>query len=118
MSDQPAASTFRLGDLLDHDELGLKLLSGGADARSRRVGGAHAIEIARPTTWLEPEWIMLTTGARLRRSASAQRELVGELATARPPPPRFAAGRAFPGAPRRPPPPARSPRPPPPPPPP
>src|SRR3954454_9949166 len=82
MSDQPAASTFRLGDLLDHDELGLKLLSGGADARGRRVGGAHAIEIERPTTWLEPEWIMLTTGARLRRSASAQRELVGELETA------------------------------------
>src|SRR3954453_10914164 len=82
MSDQPAASTFRLRDLLDHDELGLKLLSGGAGARGRRVGGAPAIEIERPTTWLEPEWIMLTTGARLRRSASAQRELVGELETA------------------------------------
>src|SRR3954451_20809386 len=78
MSDQPAASTFRLGDLLDHDELGLKLLSGGADARGRRVAGAHAIEIERPTTWLEPEWLMLTTGSRLRRSTRAQRGLIAE----------------------------------------
>ena len=38
-------------------------------ARDRRVEGAHAIEIERPTAWLEPDWIMLTTGARLRRSA-------------------------------------------------
>src|SRR4051794_25858899 len=100
MSDQPAASTFRLGDLLDHDELGLKLLSGGAEARGRRVGGAHAIEIERPTTWLEPEWIMLTTGARLRRSASAQRELVGELETAGAAPPGFGVELVFPGGPR------------------
>src|SRR3954471_18920314 len=79
MSDQPAASTFRLGDLLDHDELGLKLLSGGEDSRRRRVAGAHSIEIEHPTSWLEPEWIMLTTGARLRRSARAQQELIAEL---------------------------------------
>lgn len=78
MTNQPAAA-FRLGDLLDHDELGLELLTGGAEARVRRVAGAHAIEIERPTRWLEPEWIMLTTGSRLRGSAGAQRELVAEL---------------------------------------
>ena len=82
MPDQPTASAFRLGDLLDHEELGLALLTGGAEARRRRVAGAHSIEIERPTTWLEPEWIMLTTGARLRRSARAQRELIAELETA------------------------------------
>ena len=80
MSEQSESSAFRLGDLLGHDVLGLKLLSGGPDALVRRVAGAHAIEIERPTTWLEPEWIMLTTGARLRGSAGAQRELVAELA--------------------------------------
>ena len=79
MSDQAPASAFRLRDLLGQEELGLELLTGGADALDRRVAGAHAIEIERPTMWLEPEWIMLTTGARLRRNASAQRELVAEL---------------------------------------
>jgi purine catabolism regulator len=82
MTDQPAASAFRLEDLLDHEELGLKLLTGGPEVRRRRVAGAHAIEIERPTTWLEPEWIMLTTGSRLRRSTTVQRELIAELQTA------------------------------------
>jgi DNA-binding PucR family transcriptional regulator len=80
MSEQSDATVFRLGDLLGHDMLGLKLLTGGSDAVGRRVAGAHAIEIERPTTWLEPEWIMLTTGARLRGNAGAQRELIAELA--------------------------------------
>ena len=70
MSDQAAASTFRLRDLLGHDELGFELLAGGADALDRRVAGAHAIEIERPATWLEPEWIMLTTGAMIRIAPS------------------------------------------------
>src|SRR4051794_16069978 len=74
MSDQ-----FRLMDLLGHEELALKLVTGGPDALQRRVAGAHAIEIERPTTWLEPEWIMLTTGSRLRRSTRAQRGLIAEL---------------------------------------
>lgn len=82
MSEQPAASAFRLGDLLDQEELGLTLITGGPETRRRRVGGAHAIEIERPTTWLEPEWIMLTTGSRLRGSVRAQRELIAELQTA------------------------------------
>jgi PucR family transcriptional regulator, purine catabolism regulatory protein len=79
MSDQAAASAFRLRDLLGHEELGLKLLTGGQEALERRVAGAHAIEIERPTTWLEPQWIMLTTGARLRRSTGSQRALIAEL---------------------------------------
>src|SRR3954453_17311624 len=74
MSDQ-----FRLMDLLGHEELALKLVTGGPDALQRRVAGAHAIEIERPTTWLEPEWIMLTTGSRLGGSTRAQRGLIAEL---------------------------------------
>jgi purine catabolism regulator len=83
MSDQLEASAFRLGDLLAHAGLGLELLTGGRDAPRRRVAGAHAIEIERPTTWLGPEWIMLTTGARLRRKPDAQRGLIAELEASR-----------------------------------
>ena len=84
MSEQAAASSaFRLRDLIGHEELGLKLLTGGPEALERRVAGGHSIEIEHPTTWLEPDWIMLTTGARLRRSAGAQRELIAELDASR-----------------------------------
>ncbi|HEY6892420.1 MAG TPA: hypothetical protein VI300_31735, partial [Solirubrobacter sp.] len=57
-------SAFTLGDLLAHDELGLTLLTDDDACGARRVAGAHAIEIERPSTWLEPDWIMLTTGVR------------------------------------------------------
>ena len=70
---------FTLGDQLAQEELALELVAGGADARGRRVAGAHSIEIERPSAWLAPDWVMLTTGARLRGSASAQRQLVAEL---------------------------------------
>jgi len=55
-------SAFTLGDLLAQEDLGLELLAAGDDALDRRLAGAHAIEIERPSTWLEPGWIMLTTG--------------------------------------------------------
>ncbi len=71
-------AALTLGDLLAQD-LGLELVVGGADARSRRVAGAHTVEIDHPSTWLERDWIMLTTGARLRHSADAQRRLIAEL---------------------------------------
>jgi purine catabolism regulator len=67
-----------LGELLDGD-LGLELLVGDEAARERRIAGAHSIEIEHPATWLGRDWIMLTTGVRLRHSARAQRELVAEL---------------------------------------
>lgn len=75
-------SAFTLGDLLAHDELGFELLSGDDACRARRVAGAHAIEIERPSTWLEPDWIMLTTGVRLRHNVDGQRRLIGELEAA------------------------------------
>lgn len=68
-----------LGDLVAQDDLGLELLSGGADALAREVAGAHSIDVAEPTRFLEPRWIMLTAGLRLKGSASAQRALIREL---------------------------------------
>lgn len=75
------SATFTLGELLDQD-FGLRLLVGGEEARRRRIAGAHVIEIEHPSVWLEPDWIMLTAGVRLRHSAKAQRELVAELQAA------------------------------------
>ena len=69
---------FTLGELLDGD-LGLELVTGGEHARDRRVAGAHSIEIDHAAAWLGRDWVMLTTGGRLRHSADAQRRLVGEL---------------------------------------
>jgi DNA-binding PucR family transcriptional regulator len=69
----------RLGDLLGESELGLELVTGGEDAAERRVLGAHSIEVERPSRFLAPDWLMLTTGMRLRGHAEAQRGLVDEL---------------------------------------
>lgn len=62
--------------------LGLALHSGFETAAQAPVAGAHPIEIEHPTRWLEEDWIMLTTGVRLRGSAQTQRELVDELVDA------------------------------------
>ena len=71
------ASSFTLGDLLDCTELGLALATGDERARERVIAGAHCIELRRPAQWLEPDWVMLTTGLELKDSHRAQRELSG-----------------------------------------
>ncbi|MET0604599.1 MAG: PucR family transcriptional regulator [Baekduia sp.] len=68
-----------LGELLGGD-LGLTLASTDPAASDQRVLGAHSIEIDHPGVWLERDWLMLTTGVRLRDDPVAQRRLVGELA--------------------------------------
>ena len=68
-----------LGDVLAEGSFGLTLVSGGPDCARREVQGAHAVEVEAPARWLAPEWVMLTTGVRLRGSARAQRELVPAL---------------------------------------
>ena len=73
------ARSFTLGDLLAQEELGLRLLCGREDALERPVLGAHGIEIENPSNWLARDWVMLTTGVRLRGRAALQRELVAEL---------------------------------------
>jgi purine catabolism regulator len=76
MATQPALS---LADLLAHEELALELHTGDAQAPLRRVAGAHSIELEQPSSWLAPDWVMLTAGTRLRGSTDAQRSLVAEL---------------------------------------
>lgn len=68
-----------LGDLLA-DGLGLELITGGPQAHRRPVAGAHVIEAEHPATWLERDWVALTTGVRLRNNVEAQRALVATLA--------------------------------------
>jgi purine catabolism regulator len=71
-----------LRELLDQPELGLDLVAGSPAALRRPVAGAHAIEIPNPTRWLDRNWVLLTTGIRLRGDTAAQRALVAEAATA------------------------------------
>jgi purine catabolism regulatory family protein/PucR-like helix-turn-helix protein/diguanylate cyclase with GGDEF domain len=75
-------SRLALGDLLAEGAYGLRLLSGEEAAVGRGVAGAHVVEVEAPTRFLEPDWVMLTTGVRLRGSPAAQRDLVRELADA------------------------------------
>jgi PucR family transcriptional regulator, purine catabolism regulatory protein len=67
---------LRLADLLAEESFGLELLSGGPEAE---IHGAHAVEVEEPARWLGPNWVMLTTGVRLRGNADAQRALVPQL---------------------------------------
>src|SRR3954447_15689561 len=70
---------LHLGDLLAQDTFALELLSGGSEAGAREVRGAHAVEVETPVRWLGRDWIMLTTGVRLRGNTEAQRTLVAQL---------------------------------------
>ena len=70
---------LHLADLLAEASFDLELISGGPEAASREVRGAHAVEVEAPARWLGPHWVMLTTGVRLRRNAEAQRALVPQL---------------------------------------
>ena len=67
---------LRLADLLAEESFGLELLSGDPEAE---ILGAHAVEVEEPERWLGPQWVMLTTGVRLRGNAGAQRCLVTQL---------------------------------------
>jgi Purine catabolism regulatory protein-like family/PucR C-terminal helix-turn-helix domain/GGDEF-like domain len=70
---------LHLGDLLAEESFGLELLTGGPDAAARTVRGAHAVEVDAPARWLAADWIMLTTGVRLRGNVEAQRALIPQL---------------------------------------
>jgi purine catabolism regulator len=71
---------FTLKDLLDHERFSLRLLSGSEEGPRRRVAGVHAMEVEEPSPWLPPDWLMLTTGLRLRGNPDKQRSLVRALA--------------------------------------
>lgn len=70
---------YTIGDLLSDSQLGLELLTGGADALAMPLRGAHAIELEHPAQWLDSGWMMLTMGVRLRNKPEVQRALVAEL---------------------------------------
>jgi purine catabolism regulator len=76
-----ARVALTLGDLLRQPEFNLELVVGSKEHLRRSVAGAHAVEVANPTRWLDSEWVLLTTGIRLRADAAAQREVVEEAAT-------------------------------------
>lgn len=69
-----------LGDVLTETDIGLDLVVGGDKALTRPVIGAHSMEADQPNRWLEPDWIMLTTGMRLRDAPPREyRRLVREV---------------------------------------
>lgn len=70
---------YTLAELLQTAELRLRLRAGSQESLSRAVAGAHSIEVENPTRWLGREWVMLTTGLRLRDDENAQRALIREL---------------------------------------
>lgn len=70
---------FTLGDLLADSHLNLELMTGPTDSLSRPLHGAHSIEIDNPAQWLDPGWLMLTMGVRLRQRPAEQRRLIAEL---------------------------------------
>jgi PucR family transcriptional regulator, purine catabolism regulatory protein len=71
-----------LGDVLAEESFGLALVAGGPDTAGLEVCGAHAVEVDDPARWLARDWVMLTTGVRLRGNAPAQRALVPSLEAA------------------------------------
>ncbi len=74
------AQDLTLGALLDQEELSLRLVVGADGCRGRTVRGVHCTEVEHPSRWLEPGWVMITTGMRLVDDADEQRSLVAELA--------------------------------------
>ncbi|WP_066906533.1 PucR family transcriptional regulator [Millisia brevis] len=77
---------FRLVDLLLDPTLGLELVSDCSPHMP--LAGAHSIEIAHPSDWLQPGTVMLTTGSLFsdaeiaKNPAQALRGLVRELVSA------------------------------------
>lgn len=70
-----------LGDLIEQTGLGLELVTGDNRALERAVVGAHSMEVPRPCRWLEPDWIMLTIGMRLRDAPKHEyRRLIADAA--------------------------------------
>lgn len=68
-----------LGQLLDEDGLGLRLLVGEDADRERVVVGAHAIDVPEPAAWVDRDWLVLTAGTELQRDPTAVDGLVRDL---------------------------------------
>lgn len=71
-----------LGDLLDEETLGLRLVVGDEQARDRVIAGAHAIDVPQPSAWVDRDWLVLTAGTLLRDDQPSVDLLVRELVDA------------------------------------
>jgi hypothetical protein len=70
-----------LNALLADESLGLELLTGD-DGLTRRIEGAHAIELVDAGRYVERNWLVLTTGLAFAQSVSHQEMFVDGLAEA------------------------------------
>ena len=69
-----------LRDLLSRPEYHeVRQCTGGPEALYRPLHGIHSTEYEHPAEWVEPGWVILTLGFRLRRNPEAQRTLIVEL---------------------------------------
>jgi PucR-like helix-turn-helix protein/purine catabolism regulatory family protein/diguanylate cyclase with GGDEF domain len=67
-----------LAEVVSEEEFGLVLRSGSPATLTRPVAGAETVEADRPEELTARDYIMLTTGVRLRGNPELQRELVVE----------------------------------------
>jgi purine catabolism regulator len=67
-----------LAEVVSEEEFGLVLRSGSPAALARPVAGAETVEADRPEELTARDYIMLTTGVRLRGNPQLQRQLVVE----------------------------------------
>jgi Purine catabolism regulatory protein-like family/PucR C-terminal helix-turn-helix domain/GGDEF-like domain len=90
-----------LGDLLrTRGGRELRLVAGGEAALERPVRGVHSTEMDHPTLWIERDWVVLTSGLRLKRQPDRQRRLIAELHDAKVTALGFGIGSAFSVVPR------------------
>jgi DNA-binding PucR family transcriptional regulator len=75
-------SGFTLGDLLDSEELGLRLVAGGAGSRRRKLRGVHCGDLPHPAALVGGDGLLLTAGAQLGVSAARDAEFLAEIAEA------------------------------------
>jgi len=67
-----------LAEVVSEEEFGLVLRSGSPAALARPVAGAETVEADRPEELTARDYIMFTTGVRLRGNPALQRQLVVE----------------------------------------
>jgi len=70
-----------LAEVVSEEEFGLVLRSGSPAALTRPVAGAETVEADRPEELSARDYIMFTTGVRLRGNPELQRQLVVESQT-------------------------------------
>jgi purine catabolism regulator len=67
-----------LAEVLSEEEFGLVLRAGSPAVHTRPVAGAETVEADRPEELSARDYIMFTTGVRLRGNPELQRQLVAE----------------------------------------